>query len=292
MDQSRRIGSAQRAAEFLKESYSKPSKTIIQKKGIGITKRVVFFVPASGPGSIDRSTLKCKTLKGSKAYRQFTDVGQPGVLDIRLLSCHECPGCRSLVARSACVNHDICGPIERVELEREAVSESRMTRHALHSLGVSLSEAAEENDVIAVELAHESETFMIGIVVPGPDGEEGVYRVTTGAQSYMGSLEPGDRVIQVRKFEPTLLGSSLYRLTEKEFPCFIEDVRYALATTDLTVDENAQAQVRRNPSRGVRQEAAVVQPILGRFDPSKAYRLASEAKDTILKRIPDDESVA
>ena len=146
--------------------------------------------------------------------------------------------------------------------------------------------------MIAVELAHESETFMIGIVVPGPDGDEGAYRVTTGAQSYMGSLEPGDRAIQVRKFEPTLLGPSLYRLTEKEFPCFIEDARYALATTDLAVDENAQAQVRRNPSRGVRQEAAVVQPSLGRFDPSKAYRLASEAKDTVLKRIPDDESVA
>mmetsp|Transcript_4091 Transcript_4091/g.7923 ORF Transcript_4091/g.7923 Transcript_4091/m.7923 type:complete len:90 (-) Transcript_4091:424-693(-) len=88
--------------------------------------------------------MKCKAPKGSKAYRQFTDVGQPGVVGIRLLSYHECPGCRSLVARSACVNHDICGPVERVELERELVSERRMTRHALQSLGVSLSEALEE----------------------------------------------------------------------------------------------------------------------------------------------------
>jgi hypothetical protein len=146
----------------------------------------------------------------------------------------------------------------------------------------------EENDVVAVELTHESETFMIGVVVPGPDGDEGVYRVTTGAQSFMGSLEPGDRVIQVRKLEPTLLGSSLYRLTEKEFPVFIEDVRYALTTTDLTVDGNAQAQVRRNPSRGVRHEVAVVRAPVGRFDPSKSYRLSTEAKDTILKRIPGD----
>jgi hypothetical protein len=115
------------------------------------------------------------------------------------------------------------------------------------------------------------------------DGDEGAYRVTTGAQSVMGSLEPGDRDIQVRKLEPTLLGSSLYRLTEKEFPVFIDDVRYALTTTDLAVDENAQAQVRRIPS-----EIAVVQPLVGRFDPSKFYRLSSEAKDTILKRIPGD----
>jgi hypothetical protein len=112
--------------------------------------------------------------------------------------------------------------------------------------------------------------------------------VTTGAQSFTGSREPGDRVIKVRKLEPTLLGSSLFRLTEKEFPVIIEDVRYALTTTDLAVDEIAQAQVRRNPSRGVRQETAVVQPLVGRFDPSKSYRLSSKAEDTILKSIPGD----
>jgi hypothetical protein len=115
-----------------------------------------------------------------------------------------------------------------------------------------LPEAAEENDAIAVELAHESETFMIGIAMPGLDGDAGVYRMTTGAQSYMGSLEPGDRVIQVCKLEPTLLGPSLHRLTEKKFPVFSEDARYVLTTTELAVDENAQAQVRHNPSRGVR----------------------------------------
>ena len=108
--------------------------------------------------------MKCKAPKGSKADRQFTDVGQPGVVDIRLLSCYECPGCRSPVARSACVNHDIYGPVERVELEREVVSERRTTRHALQSLGVSLSEALEKNNIVAVELTHESETFVIGVV--------------------------------------------------------------------------------------------------------------------------------
>ena len=81
---------------------------------------------------------------------------------------------------------------------------------------------------------------MIGVVVPGPDGDEGVECVTTGAQGFTGSLEPGDRVIKVRKLEPTLLGSSFYRLTEKEFRVIIEDVRYALTSTDLAVDEIAQ----------------------------------------------------
>ena len=52
--------------------------------------------------------------------------------------------------------------------------------------------------LIAVELTHDSEVFMLGVVVPGPDGEEGVYRVMENAQSYMGRLEPGDQVLQVR----------------------------------------------------------------------------------------------
>ena len=214
VNQERRIESAVDASMFLSERFSKPYEDIFAKKGQGILKRVVFYVPATGPGSINRNIKSCKTLKGSKPYRQFTDVGIPGVVDIRLGGCHECEGCRSLVARFACVNTDNCGPVERVELEPESVSERRMTRHALQQLGAELAEIISEDDVIAVELTHEFEVFMLGIVIPGPEGEEGVHRVMEHTQSYMGRMEPGDRVIQVRKFEPTQLGSNLLRLTQ------------------------------------------------------------------------------
>ena len=100
------------------------------------------------PGSIDWNIKSCKILKHSKPYRQFPDVGIPGVLDIRLGSCHECAGCHSLVVRSACVNTDICGPVERVQLEPESVSERRMTRHALQQLGATLAESISEDDII------------------------------------------------------------------------------------------------------------------------------------------------
>ena len=139
VNQERRLESAVDASMFLSERFSKPYEDIFAKKGQGILKRVVFYVPATGPGSINRNIKSCKTLKGSKPYRQFTDVGIPGVVDIRLGGCHECEGCRSLVARSACVNTDNCGPVERVELEPESVSERRMTRHALQQLGAELS---------------------------------------------------------------------------------------------------------------------------------------------------------
>lgn len=62
---------------------------------------------------------------------------------------------------------EICGPVERVELEPEAVSERRLTRHALQERGVALCEEIEEGMLIAVELTLESEVFMLGVAV-GP----------------------------------------------------------------------------------------------------------------------------
>ena len=62
----------------------------------------------------------------------------------------------------------------------------------------------------------------------------------------MGQLEPGDRVFQVRKFEPTQVGSNLFRLTDKEFHVFIEDVRLIIEATDFQSEGEAP---RRAPAR-------------------------------------------
>ena len=60
-----------------------------------------------------------------------------------------------------------------------------MTRHALPQLGAELVKIMSEVDVIAVELTHKSEVFMLGTVIPGPEGDEGVYRVMEHTQSYL-----------------------------------------------------------------------------------------------------------
>ena len=62
LNQERRIESAFAASKFLSERFSKPYEDIFVKKGLGILKRVVFYVPATGPGSIDRNIVTCKTL--------------------------------------------------------------------------------------------------------------------------------------------------------------------------------------------------------------------------------------
>jgi hypothetical protein len=160
-----------------------------------------------------------------------------------------------------------------------------MTRHALQQLGATLVESISEDDIIAVELTHESEVFMLGIVITGPEGEESAYRVMEHTQSYMGRLEPGDRVIQLRKFEPTQLGSNLFRLTQKEFPVFIEDVRLILDNRDLVSDRTPQ---RRVSVRAARQDPLTSNKLVGGYDPLLTYRLSSASKEEILKLVPED----
>ena len=109
-----------------------------------------------------------------------------------------------------------------------------------------------------------------------------VCTVMENSQSYMGRLEPGDRVLQVRKFEPTQVGSNLFRLTDKEFPVFIEDVRLIIDSSDFQSDGEV---LRRAPARSAR--GATLPAPIGRFDPMQTYRLSAFSKDEILKLVPE-----
>jgi hypothetical protein len=63
----------------------------------------------------------------------------------------------------------------------------------------------------------------------------------------MGRLEPGERLPQVRKLEPTQLGSSFCHFTDEELLVFIEDVRLSLTEQDLVVfEQGAPPEVRRS----------------------------------------------
>ena len=78
---------------FLSSRFTKPNKTIFEKKGRGIYRRVVHWVPRTGVGRINRRIVRAKTMDGSKPYRQFIDIGEPGTIRIRMLSCHKCKDC-------------------------------------------------------------------------------------------------------------------------------------------------------------------------------------------------------
>ena len=96
---------------------------------------------------------------------------------MRKRPCHKCNCCRTLrdPTRQGCDQNERCGKIEQIELEEEDVTEAYITRSQISTRGQRISEAVKIHDVIAVELTHENEQFMLGIVLPVPDGKQPVH---------------------------------------------------------------------------------------------------------------------
>ena len=280
LDQSRRVESAVNVHALLQREYVQPSRSILAKKGVGITKRFIFFVPVSGPGSVNRRIRKGNTVQGSKQYHQFVDVGEPGVLEMRLRSCHQCPGCNNLTALANCANAEVCGVTERVEIREQISAGARQTRSALQDQGERLSAGVTLGQVIAVELTFESEVFMLGVVTKTK------YTIDSQYESeYMGTLMPGDHVVEVRKFEPVQSGSSRFTLTSKVFPVFIEDIRDVLSEPEFVHEGGPRRSERQTASSSSSSSAPAD---THRFVFGHSYRLVPSVLNRILQRVPDD----
>ena len=274
------------AYEYLVRSYSQPTKSIIAKKGIGITRRFIFFVPATGPEAVNRNALrKCKTLEGSAPLRQFTDVGRPGVIQIRLRSCHQ--QCCIGLDTTGCVSENICGSSSLVTLSPLSEPEKAYGKHAICQMGAEKAESAIEGDLLLVEQEHESETMVAGVVTATPDGECGAYSVTqdmieTGTG--FGLMNAGDRVIHIRKFEPLCLGSGLFELTAKCFPVFVEDVRIRIHAKDRTRFTEQPRSLDRRPSL-FKQDGCLIE---GGFKTNTIYKMSPDLKEEFLLLVPRD----
>jgi hypothetical protein len=75
--------------ELLVENMSTPTKTLYQKKGRGIFKRIFWYIPLRGEGAINRRITHVKCAKGSKPHRSFQDITIPGKIRMGLRSCHK-----------------------------------------------------------------------------------------------------------------------------------------------------------------------------------------------------------
>jgi hypothetical protein len=77
----------------------------------------------------------------------------------------------------------------------------------------------------------------------------------------------------------------LFRLTQKEFPVFIEDVRLIFDNRDLVSDGTPQ---RRISARASRQDPLTSNQLVGGYDPLLTYRLSSHtSKEAVLKLVPE-----
>lgn len=291
-----RLDSPEQVGNFLKDEATLPSRSILKKKGVGIARRVIFFVPASGEGCVNRRKIrKTRTIEGSSQYHQITGKGDPGVVFMRKRPCHKCNCCRTLrdPTRQDCDQNERCGKIEQIELEEEDVTEACITRSQISTRGQKISEAVKIHDVIAVELTHENEQFMLGIVLPVPDGKQPVHAENANpiffwgehGDSYMGDMQSDDQVLLVRKFETEKPGLNTFALTTKVFPVFIEDVRWNLTVRNKKDKQLGDLNEIEGPRRSVRTSSAGTTPeaeVLGHIKTTSRYRLSSDCKASLL----------
>ena len=296
-DRPTRVENCQQVYEVLKRKFEFTRKPIWDKKDLrGVTRRFAFFVPNHGPDAVRRPVLGCHTLEGSKPLRQFVDCKSDSAQILtRLHSCHECEGCRtlsdyrieldedgnaSIPANTTCKNMEICGPVEAYQLVLPSAAVIQpLTRSYFANKGKALGLQVKVGDVIVVELTHENEKYMLGVVTKAHYKHSG----EDIEVPYMGTIKARDDLVDVRKFEPMRGGSTVFKLcqqAEKHFPVFTDDTRKILAVDDLKKEE-----VRRGRSEHARSDDC------HGFEYAAAYKLKSAVHAEILTLVNAEDPI-
>ena len=219
------------AAQHLKDHYSKPKKTIFEKKGRGVYRRFIHWHDSKAD-PINRRLPTTKTMDGSSEMFEFIDIGVPGKLMVRRRPCHQCECCMRLDP-SGCVNKLVCGEPEVWEVPTLAPPRLPTTRRGLEELGKKISKESEAGDYVIVEVSNmHSERFMVGQVVKGGEARE----LEEGEEedTWFGMFSAGDYVLRVTKLEPLAPGSVTFENRDEQnrrdtaMLVYAEDVRMGL----------------------------------------------------------------
>lgn len=116
--------------------------------------------------------------------------------------------------------------------------------------------------------------------------ESGPYRIETATEScsMMGRFEVGDMVLDVRKLEPTSVGSSMYEFSDKRFPIFVEDIRKRNMQHHLEKMDTS----RRSSRLASNSSAAASSSNASQRD---VYVLSAKGKEELLKLTASDSSI-
>ena len=219
VDHDTKLRDSEEYYKFLVKNMSTLDRTIEQKKMKGIWKRVFWYVPTKGEGSVNRRVAAIDTLKGSSDLHQFQDIGTPGKLVVRERSCHECACCFAGdfddCANEGTVGAPIDATLKVISPERDPV-----TRSSLARTGLALADTVSNGDFIVVEQHSEQEPWIVCRAL----GAKHTHALASGEiQTRMGRVIPGDVLVNVEKLEG--VGSSYKVIGNESFPVFAEDIR-------------------------------------------------------------------
>ena len=215
---------------YLEKEMARPTKTLRQRGGKGIYRRLFHHVPLR---TIPRRLPAACTINGSKKIHQFISVGVPGLLLWRRRPCHQCPGCRDLdptkIIRE-CKHNDRCGRAKYVKVLVKSNTDTVVTRAAAQLHGRGLGDEAAVGDFLAVQSADDVLPWAMGEVIAVLGNYDG--SVMAGCDGT--DIKPGDPVVHVRRWLPLQVGggSSIYEPGDDVFPVRASTILFRIPVAD------------------------------------------------------------
>ena len=207
---------------------TRTEKTFEQKKGKGIFRREFFYIESK---EIFHGLAAVKPLSadggGSSLMHEFNSTSEPGLLNTRVRSCHQCGPCKALNIRRCC-NSAVCGHLlqKEVRLVSGASATAPTTRSQLAEKSKALAREVKVGDLIAIELEDGmNESFLIARAQSTLYVYDGPNTAYDKDKYWLGALKTGDSLIDVQKLWQTVPGSKTFVETEHCFPAFDTDIR-------------------------------------------------------------------
>ena len=206
-----------------------PQKSYEAKNGRGIFRRFFYFIPAKGPGSVDRAANRksFESAKGSSQLHEFVDIGVPGTVSTRRAACHQCDACWR-GDRRACENKDYVGEPKELTIRSKAVpitSLSRNLRSHLDSDAIKRAEEAQLGSCVCIETARGEKQvpWVLGKVLRTAQPADANMlaadlqgRIGTHIPIELDTARESEMVVRVQLYEPIDTGSTTYTLSPVE----------------------------------------------------------------------------
>ena len=234
------MDTSEAAFQFMNDTMQ-PKRTLYEKKGVGVYKRVFFFV---GPKDVKHNLTECDGVAGSSTFHEFTDIGREGFLKCRVMSCHRCINCQDFHPE-LCLNLHRTGPqlLRAVKFKSGGRVDVPLTRSSVAVNGRVQAEKIVIGTIFSVELDDMQEPWMLAKATSALHKYEGPIKTT-----WMGEIRPGDMIINVIKLDPISAGSSTFTdAAINAMPVFDTDVRVLtliLAETELRATRHKPAHKR------------------------------------------------
>ena len=222
--------------EYMQDAMQ-PKRSLYDKKGVGVFKRVFFFM---GAKDVKHNLAECSSVPGSSKFHEFRDIGREGFLNCRVLSCHRCIHCQNLRPQD-CLNLHRTGDqlLRQVTLKSGGAVVVPLLRSSVGISGKANAALVKIGAIFSVELDSTQEPWMLAKATSELYKYDGASKET-----WMGRIDPGDMIINVVKLEPTAAGANSFTdAADNEMAVFDTDVR----VIDLVLAETVLRSSARNP---------------------------------------------